>query len=111
MTRPTTGAFNTEALSIAGAKAATYPTRPGAHAAQLIEHHENWIRDTLLWLPVGTKDAALSVAWLALKTRKGTPTWHDLLDALRVAALYEQAQRKPIHDDDVSFVPYDSDED
>lgn len=110
MTRPTTGAFNQEVINPEKASHLTYPTRPGAAAAQMIEHHENWIRDTLLWLPVSTKDAALSVAWLALKTRKGVPTWHDLLDALRVAALYEQAHRKPIHDDQIPFVPFDSDE-
>lgn len=108
MTRPTSGAFNREVINPATASHLVYPTRDGASVAQLIGAHECWVRDTLLWLAIPAKDAALCAAWRALNTRKGTPTWHDLLDALRAAAIFELDKRKPVRDD-VSFVP-DSDE-
>ncbi|MGB6210178.1 hypothetical protein [Pseudomonas mandelii] len=93
MTRPASTSFNNSAPLPSGR------TSPGASAAQLIDHHENWIRDTFLWLPLKAKDAALSAAWAALGTRKRIPTWHDWLDALRVAALHEQDRFRIIHDD------------
>ena len=93
MTRPANSTWNNAAPLPSGR------VSPGANAAQLVEFHENWIRDTLLWLPIKTKDAALSAAWAALGTRKGIPTWHDWLDALRVAALHEQDRFRIIHDD------------
>lgn len=102
MTKPASGNWNNPTPKPSGR------TSPGANAAQLIDHHENWVRDSLLWLPIKTKDAALSGAWLVLKARQGTPTWHDLLDALRVAALHAQDRYRVIHDDVIQST--DSDE-
>jgi hypothetical protein len=77
----------------------------------LIEHHENWLQDTFLCLPLKAKDAAWSAVWGVLRGRKGNPTHHDVLDALRFATLSVQDQRKAIHDDQVPFVPFDVDGD
>ncbi|MBH2076450.1 MAG: hypothetical protein I8H93_10680 [Pseudomonadales bacterium] len=103
MTKPASGNFN------GGPNQPSGRITSGASAAQLIDHHENWVRDTFLWLPLKAKDATWSAVWEALSTRQRKPTHHDVLDALRMAALREQDRYRVIHDDVTP--PTDSDED